>query len=182
MPLPDPAPRRALHRRDISITGYAREDGLYDVEAQLTDTKTDPMVNGDRGEIAPGEPLHGMWLRLTIREDMEVVACEAASDFTPYAPCPAAAPNFARLAGLRIGPGFNKAVQERVGGVAGCTHLRELLAQMATVAFQTLYPIRVRKEREAPGTRPRLLGTCIAYAEDSPVSLARWPWLRDRRG
>ena len=197
MPLSSPAPREPLHRRAIDIRGYRREDGLFDVEAHLVDTKSYAFVNDDRGTIEPGEALHGMWLRLTLREDMEIVVCEASSDFTPYAVCPQAAPNFARLAGLRIGPGFNRAVQERVGGVEGCTHLREVLGQMATVAFQTLYPIRARREREeaarimaeggardAAGERrrPAMLGSCLAYAPDSPVSLARWPWLKEAAG
>src|SRR3712207_6546677 len=102
---------------------------------------------------------------------MDIVASESSSDHTPYAICPGAAPNFARLAGLKIGPGFNRAVAERVGGVQGCTHLRELLGQMATVAYQTLYPIRAAKEQAeaarraaagepAPKRRPALVGTC----------------------
>ncbi|MCO6415412.1 DUF2889 domain-containing protein [Siccirubricoccus sp. KC 17139] len=189
MPLSDPGRRELLHLRDIQLRGWQREDGLFDIEAHLLDRKAYDFENDDRGVMKAGEPLHGMWIRLTIRDDMEIVACEASSDHTPYALCPGAAPNFARLAGLRIGPGFNRAVNERVGGVLGCTHLREVLAQMATVAFQTLYPIRARKEREEaariaaaggtpPQRKPALLGTCIAYAPDSPVTLARWPWLR----
>lgn len=189
MPL-SPAPERELlHLRDIALRGWRRADGLYDIEAHLLDTKATGFANDHRGEIAPGEPLHGMWLRLTIDEDMLVVRCEAASDHTPYAVCPAAAPNFAALAGLRIGPGFNRAVAERVGGTKGCTHLRELLGQMATVAYQTLYPVFAARERaeaarraatgEAPPARaPALVGTCLAYAPDSPVTLARWPHLK----
>ncbi len=190
MPLSTPAARDLLHLRDIQLRGYQREDGLFDIEAHLLDTKAYPFENDNRGVMQPGDPLHGMWLRLTVREDMEIVACEASSDHTPYAVCPQAAPNFSRLAGLKIGPGFNRAVNERVGGVHGCTHLREVLGQMATVAYQTLYPIRARKERAelarktAAGEpverkRPSLVGSCIAYAPDSEVTLARWPWLRD---
>ena len=191
MPLSPPAARNLLHLRDIQLRGWQREDGLFDIEAHLVDTKSTTFENDSRGVMQPGDPLHGLWLRLTLREDMEVVACEASSDHTPYAQCPGAAPNFSRLAGLRIGPGFNRAANERVGGIAGCTHLREMLGQMATVAYQTLYPIRARKEREAlardqaegkpaaPRQRPALLGSCIAYAPDSPVSLARWPWLAE---
>jgi len=190
MPLSPPAPREMLHRRAIDIRGWRRDDGLYDIEAYLEDTKAYPFENDDRGTIRPGEPLHGLWLRLTVREDMEIVAAEASSDLTPYAVCPSAAPNFSRLAGLRIGAGFNRAVAERVGGSHGCTHLREMLGQMATVAFQTLYPIRAAREREetarilagggqVPKRRPAMLGSCIAYAPDSPVTLARWPWLKD---
>jgi Protein of unknown function (DUF2889) len=190
MPLSSPVERELLHLRDIELRGWRRADGLYDIEAHLLDTKSYPFSNESRGEIPAGAPLHGLWLRLTIAEDMTVVECEAASDHTPYAVCPGAAPNFARLAGLKIGPGFNRAVAERVGGVQGCTHLRELLGQMATVAYQTLYPLRAAREREEAARRvaagetpqrqrPAMLGSCIAYAPDSPVSLARWPWLRE---
>jgi hypothetical protein len=191
MPLPDPAERDLLHCRDIALRGYRRADGLFDIEAELTDSKTASPYNDTGGaEKAAGQPIHGMSLRLTVDEDLVVVGCEASSDHTPYAICPAAAPNFARLAGLKIGPGFNRAVAERVGGTLGCTHLRELLGQMATVAYQTLYPLQARRER-AEGARlataggpalrrvPAMVGSCIAYAPDSPVTLARWPWVKD---
>ena len=191
MPLSTPAERELLHLRDITLRGYRRADGLFDIEAHLLDTKSYAFENDARGLMPAGTPLHGMWLRLTVDEEMTILACEASSDHTPYALCPGAAPNFARLAGLRIGPGFSRAVAERVGGTAGCTHLRELLGQMATVAYQTLYPYRARKEREEAARRaaageqppremPALVGTCIAYAPDSPVTLARWPWLKER--
>lgn len=181
MPLSPPVARQHLHTRRIEIRGYERADGLYDVEAHLVDTKTYAFDNVDRGTVAPGEPLHGMWVRLTLDEDMVIRACEAASDHTPYAICPQAAPNFAALAGVAVGPGFNRAVKERVGGVRGCTHLREVLAQMATVAYQTIGPRRWRREAaeraaaiargERPTTRPRPLpvNSCHAYAEDSEV-------------
>lgn len=181
MPLSPPAPRAKLHRRLIDMHGYQREDGLFDIEAWLEDTKSYGFDNHDRGRIEPGEALHGMWLRLTVGEDMVIRACEAAMDFTPYTMCPGAAPNFAALAGVSIGPGFNRAVKERVGGTAGCTHLRELLAQMATVAFQTIGPVRWRRAAEAraaalargdspPAARRAVpLNSCFAYAEEGEV-------------
>jgi hypothetical protein len=171
------------------LRGYQRKDGLFDIEAHLVDTKSYGFNNEGRGWIEPGEALHGMWIRMTITEEFEVLSCEASSDFTPYDVCPAAAPNFARLAGLKIGPGFVRAVNERVGGIHGCTHLREVIGQMGTVAFQTLYPVRRQREREQAAARraagevvdekkvrPALIGTCIAYAPDSPVVKQRWPW------
>ena len=178
MPLSPPASRETLHRRLIDMHGYRRADGLFDIEGHLEDTKTYPFGNLDRGTIEPGVPLHGMWLRLTVDEDLVIVACEAATDFSPYSICPQAAPNFAALEGVRIGPGFTRAVKERVGGVHGCTHLREMLAQMATVAFQTIYPVRRKKELEDPAAaeaaRNRMVGTCLAYAPDSPIVTERW--------
>jgi len=182
MPLSAPADREPMHRRQIDMHGYRRADGLFDIEGHLLDTKAYGFDNEERGWLPPGTPLHGMWIRLTLDDDLVIRACEAASDHTPYAVCPQAARNFARLAGLRIGPGFNRAVQERVGGVLGCTHLREMLAQMATVAYQTLYPVRRAKELEREkqtGARekPRIIGTCLAYDPASPVVKMRWPWL-----
>lgn len=181
MPLSPPADRHVLHNRDILMRGYQRADGLFDIEAQLTDTKSYSFDNQSRGTVPPGEPLHGMWVRLTVGEDMVIRSCEAITDFAPYAVCPQAAPNFAALAGVSIGIGFNRAVKERVGGVLGCTHLREVLAQMATVAFQTIGPMRWRRqqaEREAaiasgerlpPFKRSLPIGSCLAYAPDGEV-------------
>ena len=83
MPLSPPQERELLHSRDIVLRGYRRADGLYDIEAQLTDTKSYGSANRDRGYIHAGEPIHGMWLRLTVDEDRHIVACEAASDLPP---------------------------------------------------------------------------------------------------
>lgn len=179
MPLSPPAPRETLHTRTIVIEGHRREDGLYDIEASLADTKTYAFANEDRGEIRPGEKLHGMLMRLTVDEDLVVHACEADTEFGPYAVCPAATQNFARLAGLRIGPGWNRKVKETVGGTKGCTHLVELLAQMATVAFQTLSVVR-RARPADPSRPPALLDTCHAYAADGPLVARRWPQFSTR--
>ncbi len=196
MPLSPPQERELLHSRDIVLRGYRRADGLYDIEARLTDTKSYGTTNRDRGYIDAGEPIHGMWLRLTVDEQRNVIACEAANDYTPYSICPTAAPNFSRLAGLQIKPGFLKEAAKRIGGTAGCTHLRELLQQMATTAYQTIDPARAKREAEAAGEvdqpgsdrldarisvkmggAPAILNTCVAYGTESPVVRRRWPHL-----
>ncbi|MGH7155035.1 MAG: DUF2889 domain-containing protein [Acetobacteraceae bacterium] len=193
MPLSPPVPREGLHTRRIELHGFLRQDGLYDIEAQLADTKSHGFDSEDRGRVEAGEKLHGMWMRMTVDQDMRIVACEAAIDYSPYAVCPRAAPNFARLAGLTIRPGFLKEAAGLVGGTAGCTHLRELLQQVATTAFQTIGPARARRgaartphsdrdslggrSAEQIGDRPRILNTCVAYSTDSPVVRRRWPHL-----
>ena len=188
MPLSEPVAREPLHHRTIDMVGYSREDGLFDVEAHLVDTKSYAFGNLDRGVIEPGTPLHGMLARMTLDVDMMIVSFEASTEFSPYAMCPQAAPNFARLAGIRVGRGFIKAANERIGGVHGCTHLRELLAQMGTVAFQTLFSVRQKRDNApnavstpdvpavgATAARPPMVGTCLAYAPDSPVVKRNWP-------
>ena len=151
MPLTPPQPREAIHTRAIEINGYRRADGLYDLEAHLTDTKTFGQTNYDRGYIPAGEPVHDMWLRLTIDDTCKSSSVDAVSDKTPYVMCPSAAPNFSRLVGLRIKAGFLRDANHRVGGTLGCTHLRELLQQMATTAFQTINPAKVRQEMRDEG-------------------------------
>ncbi len=135
MPLSPSADREVQHTRSIEINGYRRMDGLFDIEAHLTDVKSFGQTNFDRGFIDAGEPIHDMWLRLTLDDTMEIVAAEAVSDKTPYMMCPTAAPNFSRLIGLRIKAGFLREANHLVGGAVGCTHLRELLQQMATTTL-----------------------------------------------
>ena len=177
MPLSAPAPRELLHTRTVTCHGYRREDGLWDIEGHLVDVKTYGFDNHHRGRVEAGEPVHEMWLRLSIDDDMTIRAAEAATDHAPYAMCPDITPRFGLLEGLRIGPGFHREVQKRVGGVKGCTHLVELLRPLATAAFQTLVAKRRKREADADGPpkRPVFLNTCHAHASDSPEVKRRWP-------
>jgi hypothetical protein len=191
MPLSPPAPREHLHTRTVTCTGHRREDGLWDIEGHLVDTKTYGFGNHDRGRIEAGEPIHQMWLRLTVDDALTIVAVEAVTDHGPYAMCPAITPNFQRLVGLQIKGGFTHAVRERLGGIEGCTHLVELTGPVATTAFQTVYPYLQRLKDDARRAaadsgepeppprgarrRPALLGTCHAFAPSSPVVKRIWP-------
>jgi hypothetical protein len=197
MPLSQPAERERLHTRTIEIVGYSRMDGHYDIEAHLTDVKSFGQTNYDRGYIEAGDPVHDMWLRLTVDEKMHIRAVEAVSDKTPYALCPAAAPNFSLLEGMQIKAGFLREAAHRVGGTAGCTHLRELLQQMATAAFQTINPAKAQRELATEGASDdkfgsdeldkritekwgggrKMLNTCLAYDENGPLVQRRWPHL-----
>jgi len=181
MPPSAPDPREPLHTCRLEIRGYHRDDGLWDIEGHLVDTKVYAFENSHRGEVAAGEPVHEMWLRLTLDGGLTIRGVEAVTDHGPFRPCPDATANFAKLEGLRIGPGWNRAVRERTGGVKGCTHLNEMLAQMATTAFQTLYSTKRRNgdatESRAKGetASPPLLNSCHAFAADGEVVKEFWP-------
>jgi hypothetical protein len=177
MPLSQPTSRKHLHTRTVTCHGYQRDDGLWDIEGHLVDIKHYDFDNEHRGVVRAGEPVHEMWLRLSIDDDLQIQKAEAVTDYGPYAMCPDITPNFARLEGLRIGPGFHREVHKRVGGVNGCTHLVELLRPLATAAFQTLVAKRRAREADpdAPPRRPVLIDTCHAHASDSPVTKRRWP-------
>jgi|SRR5579863_3317127 Protein of unknown function (DUF2889) len=180
MPLSTPAPREHLHTRSIECKGYQRADGLWDIEGHITDVKTYSFSNEWRGEVTPGIPLHEMWIRLTLDDDFVVQGVEAATDNSPYSICPSAAPNFQKLKGLKIGKGWNKTVKELLGNTEGCTHIVELLPQMATVSFQTIRAFRrARKSRtpnaETMGAKERSpqLNTCYAWSTEREV-VQRW--------
>jgi hypothetical protein len=170
LPLPEPARREPIHTRRVECRGFRRSDGLWDIEGRLVDTKSYPFRNAHRGEIAPGVPLHDMWLRLTVDDELVVRDVAAVTDAAPYAVCPAVTPSFASLKGLRIGPGWRRQVLERVGGVRGCTHLVELLWPLATAAYQTVYPILARERPRSDDDRPPgHLDSCHALARDGEI-------------
>lgn len=182
MPLSEPVARSARHHRRITCDGYRRDDGLWDIEAHLVDTKPFDLPNRDRGgRIPAGEPLHEMWLRATVDDGLVIRAVEAVTDAGPFAICPRITDNFRRLEGERIGPGWNRRVRQLLGGVTGCTHLVELLTPLATTAFQTIYGDRYgsgpgREDGKRGGDiTAKLIGSCHALAPDSEVVRDFWP-------
>lgn len=173
MTLSDPAPRELLHQRDIRLSGYRRADGLFDVDAEITDAKTYELALESR-TAGPGEPLHRMRMRITIDAALTIVAAEAATEAGPFLTCTGGAASFGRLTGLTIRPGFVREAMARLGGTAGCTHIRELVQQMATVAFQTLVGQRANPPDPAE-IAARMVNSCHAYAADGAVVRRRWP-------
>lgn len=176
MPLTPPQPRTPYHHRRIDCRGFRREDGLWDIEGHLVDTKDYDFDNLYRGEIKAGDPLHEMWIRLTIDEDFLIRDVEVVTDAGPFVTCADITGAFAALKGLRIGGGFGRHVREMFGGKKGCTHLVDLLGPMATTAYQSLYPIRERRAAEsATRERPKVIDTCHALAADGEVVRHQWP-------
>jgi hypothetical protein len=168
MPLSAPAPRAPIHNRTIVCEGFRREDGLWDIEGRLVDTKSYPFPNGWRGEITPGEALHEMLVRLTIDDNYNVVAIEAATDNSPHETCGAVIPNFQKIVGQKIAPGWTQRVKSLLGGVTGCVHQVELIVILGTVAFQTVGPAlaRERKDHNILKNRRFLINSCHIWRED----------------
>jgi len=136
--LPLPSPRKLSHTRTVVYQGYDREDGLWDIEAQLTDVKTFGFqVPNER--LFPGdEPIHNLKIRVTLDNKMVIQDIATSMDDIPHAECSGAPHNMHKLIGCTMGPGWRKIINQHVGGTDGCTHLREMLFNMATAAYQTL--------------------------------------------
>ena len=176
--LSPPAPREEVHNRRISCNGFVREDGLYDIEAELTDNKTYDFPSDFRGTVTPDLAVHHMVLRITIDRDRVIQHAEAITITGPYAICPTANAVFDNLVGLQIGPGWRRKVQTAIGGRHGCTHITELLGPVATIAYQTLYGEEARQKRQSgtlsdqdkQASRSQLANSCVGYADDSSDS------------
>ncbi len=173
---------------------YERDDGLFDVEVDMSDVKPYSFDNTDRDYVAAGEPLHHMKMRVTINEQMEIVDVEARTLASPFNICSDVTPQYKKLVGVRIAGGFTKQVQEITGRTAGCTHHNDILKVVGTTAFQALWSVLARRRRERAkiddlqddktvekvvGKNPAqaLIGTCHAYAPSSSVVKRQWPEL-----
>ncbi len=161
MPLSAPVPRKTSHIRRVTYQGYEREDGLWDMEAELHDSKAHDMPSfRHQGVRLAGDPIHHMWLRVTIDRKLVVHAIEAAMDAHPLQDCPQARPALQGMVGACMARGWRQAIAQHMGGVASCTHLREVLFNMATAAFQTLPAAFGGGD---PDTPPRHLGQCTGW-------------------
>ena len=173
--LPAPVARRPVHTRRISFEGFLREDDLWDIDCQLSDTKADDIVMRERGVLPAGEPVHLLQVRLTVDDSFTIHAVQTGVLNVPFQEChvPADAP-MQKLVGLTMGPGWRKKIEGAIGGVGGCTHLRELVFNAATAAFQMIPHYRAtqrghKDEATADGKPPFYMGQCMTWAFDGPV-------------
>ena len=66
MPLSPSTARSPVHTRTVTCNAFHRDDDLIDIEGHMTDVKSYEIPNRWRGPILPGQPIHDMWLRLTL--------------------------------------------------------------------------------------------------------------------
>lgn len=175
-------PRKLLHRRSFDCAGYAREDGLWDIEITMIDVKPEdfPLTRGIR---LGGQPMHRLALRVTIDAEYQVVDTIANSLATPYPGiCDTISPAYRQIVGLNLLDGFRAAVQKRLGGVAGCSHLTEMLHLVPTVAIQSL--VEERWHRRDNGLRPFEIDGCHALAESGEIVREVYPrwWRQAKQG
>lgn len=178
MPLSAPAQREPIQTRRIDCACFRRNDGLWDVEGHLVDVAAYDFPNYFRGMVRAGEPIHDMWVRLTLDESVTIRAVEVRMDAVPYEGCPAIQPAFGKLEGLRIGPGWNRKLRELFGGALGCVHIVDLLRPVSTIGFKTVKR-EAAKRHVVPAERtddsPYQVNTCHMLASDGPIVRERWP-------
>jgi hypothetical protein len=182
MALPDTEVERELrHTRRIRYEGYKRADGLWDIEAHLTDIKNHDFQLAS-GVRRAGQPVHSMWIRITVDRKLDIVAAAASSDAVPYpGGCESIAPAYAGLVGLSLIKDFRKRVRESFGGVRGCTHITEMLGGMPTAAIQTF--AGEMKQDRGDGVKPFQLDQCHALETTTETVKKYYPkWHREKSG
>ncbi|MEO6920283.1 MAG: DUF2889 domain-containing protein [Collimonas sp.] len=177
MSLTPPIPRRALkHSRTIQIEGFVRDDGLWELDAHLTDIKPFDL-SLPAGNLPAGMPLHSLWLRLTLDRQFTIVEVEANSEAVPYQGyCNTINPAYKTLVGLSLVKGFRYALKERIGGALGCTHLTELAQILPTAALQAFGgEIDRNADPEAGQKKPPQLDRCHALRSEGAVVAKYYP-------
>lgn len=181
MTLPQAAATRQLkHRRQIDVQVFSRGDGLWEVDATLTDTKTRTaqMAEGPR---PAGTPIHDMLLRLVVNENFDIVEAGSQTRWMPYTgSCDQHGDVYGRLAGLNLMQDFRKLMRRRVGGVLGCTHITELAQVLPTAVVQAFAGEVLDTRGNAEGAqRPFQIDRCHALRSDGEVVRQHYPrWFR----
>ena len=171
--------RELTHTRRVRYEGYKRSDGLWDIEAHLLDTKNHD-YQLKTGVRRAGQPIHDMWLRITIDRSLIIIDAQASMDAVPYpGGCENITDAYRKLIGLNLVRGFRKRVWEALGSIQGCTHLTEMLAGLPTAAIQT-FAGEVSEER-ADGAKPFQLDQCHALQTDGETVKRWYPrWYKGR--
>jgi hypothetical protein len=180
--LPQPADRALRHERTIRWRGFHRKDGLWDLEATLTDVRGYDSLMAEKGTLAAGMPVHSISVRITVDDALTVHAVVAAMNSVPYHTCPNALGSLSRLEGASLTQGWRRRVEQDLGGEQGCAHIRDLLAHAPTVAFQTI-PVWFAQQTgdvvpAKDGKPPVHLGTCATWAFDGPVVARLYPMFK----
>ncbi len=74
-----------------------------------------------------------------------------------------------RMVGVRMGPGWRQAIDAALGNDLGCTHLREMLFNMATAAYQTMAKGTRHDAASLLDRPPHHVGRCIGWSVDGAV-------------
>jgi hypothetical protein len=157
-----------VHRRSIEYEAF-EVDGVLTVVGKLRDSR--PWAQSP--DI---ERVHDMELRVTVRlADFTITDADAVMHTFPHFECPAIVEAFRGLVGLSVARGYTRAVQERFGGVSGCTHLEHLARSLGPVVIQAATSTMARSRTEGrpglgaaeTGTSPLAIrNSCHVWAED----------------
>ena len=150
-----------------------------------------------RNKVMEVEPLSGGMLSVSWRlvdslteaeirmkfqpPDLEIKEAEARLERCPHPECSEAPKLIQKVIGVRVGPGLRKIVQGVMGGSSGCAELAEGVLECcnAVILHFTVPQIQANEKgteeerrmryQEMLRTNPRLVRSCVAFDDDSPL-------------
>lgn len=170
--------RKPLHTRTITVNTFARDDGMFDLEAQLVDVKAYDFTLQSGEMHNSGRPIHHMNMRITIDKEFTIQEAIVDYDAAPYGQnCSSISPAYGKLVGLNLLRNFRNEVKKIFSKVNGCTHMTELTYVLPTVAVQTMAgqnpgnPVDTKDKTK----KPFQLDGCHALRVDGPVAKKFYP-------
>lgn len=164
-----------IHQRKIEIRTYPLENRQLIVEGRLTD---DRLVTGFHWDGRPRTPgiVHQMIIRLLIGQwPPTILEAEAEMEDVPHELCRTMEESVQKIVGLPIAAGFSDQVRERLGGVAGCSHLTHLILAMGPAVLHGYWTQHSRQPRPVPKSLeevqglPILINSCHLWQEGGPL-------------
>jgi len=108
-----------------------------------------------------------MLLRVAVDIDLFIHEVEVRMPDTPFEDCPQIAETYQQIVGEQIRKGFIRKVKQLFGGVHGCAHVTELWNVLGTVAYQTVFPSRMKTDATAASNG--LVGSCHIHSSRERV-------------
>jgi hypothetical protein len=112
---------------------------------------------------------------------LEITEVNARMERCPHPECSSSPGLIQKVVGVRVGPGLRKIVQGLIGGSSGCAELTEGVLECcnAVILHFTVPQIqanergteeeRRKRNQEMLRFNPRLVRSCVAFADDSPL-------------
>jgi hypothetical protein len=164
-----------VHSRNIEIRTFPAEQERVVVEGRLNDER---FVCGTRwdGETEAPRTVHRIVVRLLVGDwPPTILDAEAEMLDVPHTLCPMTLDSIRNVVGVTITPGYGKEVQERLGGVRGCTHMAHLVGAMGIAVLHGVWTERSRHPRTPPESLEAIPGfsqlkdSCLLWREGGPI-------------
>ncbi len=164
--------RDRLSGRSIKVEAFVTDDGAVLVEGTLEDVLHTELHPWSWETVQVG-PIHRMVMRMLLDHDQpRILEAEAQVLQGPVDVCPEVEAPVKKLVGLLCGPGYVKAVKDRIGATNGCAHLTALALDMGAAGLQG-WVINKRRKALPPEMIKVMIqplkNSCHAWREDAPL-------------
>jgi hypothetical protein len=129
----------------------------------LYDAKHYPFATIERGVLSRWEPVDLMSFRLTLNDAMTIHHAISDMKAVPFQLYKQVPPRLENLIGVSINKGWMQKVKQRHSAIERCTHFLERLKVIATTAYQTIHPYRIKDSHGSKLIHPSIVDQCQGF-------------------